>query len=82
MKRYLCLACVFTLLILSLVGCKKADDKTSYNKDDLKQVQSEFILAMTENKQPTFDLNEYPVSENAIKNFKKRLDVISKDCGM
>ena len=81
MKRYLCLACVFTLLILSLVGCKKADDKTSYNKDDLKQVQSEFILAMTENKQPTFDLNEYPVSENAVKNFKKRLDVISKDCG-
>ncbi len=81
MKKYLCLACVFALLILSLVGCKKADDKTSYNKKDLQQVQREVILALTKNQQPTFDLNEYPVSEKMVKNFKKRLAVITKDCG-
>ena len=81
MKKYLCLACVFALLILSLVGCKKADDKTSYNKKDLQQVQKEVILALTQNQQPTFDMNKYPVSDKAVKNFKKRLDVIAKDCG-
>lgn len=81
MKKYLCLACVFALLILSLVGCKKTDDKTSYNKKDLKQVQEEVIWALTNNQQPTFDLNEYPVSDKLVKNFKKRLEVIAKDCG-
>lgn len=81
MKKRLCLVCVFALLILCLAGCKKTDDKTSYNKKDLKTVQREVILALTKNQQPTFDVNEYPVSEKVVKNFKKRLDVISKDCG-
>ncbi len=44
MKKYLCLICVFALLIVSLVGCKKADDKTSYNKKDLQQVQKEDLF--------------------------------------
>ena len=81
MKKYLCLTCVFLLLALSLVGCKKADDKTSYNKSDLQQVQKEVILALTQNQQPTFDMNDYPVNEKVVKNFEKNLNVIKKECG-
>ncbi len=81
MKKYLCLACVFALLIVSLVGCKKADNKTSYDKEALQTVQRDVIMALTKNQQPTFDLNEYPVSEKLVKYFNKRLDVIAKDCG-
>ena len=81
MKKCLCLTCVFVLLTLTLVGCKKADDKTSYNKKDLQQVQREVILALTQNQQPTFDTNEYPVTEKVVKNFEKNLNVIKKECG-
>lgn len=81
MKKILCLSCVFAIMCLCLVGCKKNDDKTSYSKEDLQQVQKEVILALTKNQQPTFDTNEYPISEKVVKNFQKNLKVISKECG-
>ena len=81
MKKYLCLTCIFLILALTLVGCKKADDKTSYNKKDLQQVQREVIMALTANQQPTFDMEKYPVSDKAVKNFQKNFKAIKKDCG-
>lgn len=81
MKKYLCLTCILACICFCFVGCKKADDKTSYNKKDLQQVQKEVILALTMNQEPSFDMQKYPVSDKAVKNFQKNIKTIEKDCG-
>ena len=88
MKKYLCLTCVFALLILSLVGCKKADDKTSYDKKDLQFIQAALVASNYEKNvnlvkaTRTIDEDKYALDEERLQ--KKLEDTVKKfhkECG-